>query len=365
MPVPVKAMKRTSRFFLISFFVAIWVPLLEMHFNFFRGLEYTENRDLAVAPDIRHFSLSKFPKEYENFFGDHIGFRTTLIRVNNILRVNLFGVSPIASVVFGKDSWMYYRSEALADGVTFNDAAGALPLSDAELKKLCGNVERNRRIFSENGIFYLVVIAPNKNTIYEECLPENLRRCRGRTRMDQFMDYMKTHSTVKILDLRAALSEAKKQFPTYYKTDSHWNRYGAYVGYREIMKEFIDAFGRGAPLSIRDGAVSVRTASPAGDLAQMLMMEDLMREDLSTAFDLDAGDDLLKLNKLCFRHDSFGDNLYPYLNRHFNKVAGVAPFVPFDYDRILREKPDAVLHVFAERYITMALHDDFYYEETQ
>lgn len=358
-------MKVASRFFLVSFFIAIWIPLVEMHFCLFRNIEYTENRELANAPELSLSSLSRFPKDYENFFGDHLGFRTTLIRMNNVLRVDLLGVSPVPSVILGRNSWMYYRSEVLSDGYTFNDHMGTTPLSEAELKKLRECVERNHDIFSKNGIFYLAVIVPNKNTIYEEYLPADLKKFNAKTRLDQFTEYMKTHSSVKILDLRGPLLEAKKQHPIYYKTDSHWNDYGAYVGYRQIMNEFSTAFGGGGLLSIKDGAVSVHKSSPAGDLAQMLLMEDLLQEELSTTFEIQSGNNPVKLNKLYFRHDSFGDNLYRYLNHHFTKVVGVAPFVPFKYDKIPSEKPDAVLHVFAERYITMALHDDFYYEETR
>lgn len=358
--------KTFARSLLCCFLIVIWMPLTEMNLGFFRKYEYSENRELAQEPELqaRIQSLRHYPKEYETYFGDHLGFRCSLIRLNNVLRVNLLGVSPVPSVVMGKDSWLFYRSEVFPDGFTFNDHCGLIPLSEAELERLRERIEWNHEFFSANGIFYLAVIVPNKNTIYEEYLPESIKRNGKPTRLDQFTEYMRTHSRVKVLDLRSALFEAKKLHPIYYKTDSHWNDYGAYRGYREIVGELSRVFPGIELISIKDGVVSVRKSSPGGDLTQMLLMDDLIDEEFGTAFEIQPNGRGRKLRKLVFRHDSFGDNLYRYLYPHFERVVGVAPFVPFKYDKILAEKPEVVLHVFAERYITLALHDDFYYEQS-
>ena len=37
--------------------------------------------------------------------------------------------------------------------------------------------------------------------------------------------------------------------------------------------------------------------------------------------------------------------------------------LPIGFRAIFEKRPQAVVHVFAERYITQAIHDDFYYEE--
>jgi hypothetical protein len=42
----------------------------------------------------------------------------------------------------------------------------------------------------------------------------------------------------------------------------------------------------------------------------------------------------------------------------------VAPFAPFKFETIFRERPEIVLHLFAERYLPQAIHDDFYYKES-
>lgn len=354
---------RLTRILVISIFLAvIWLPFLQMKLHFVHEFEDPEKRELAPAPELALNKLPELPARFESFWSDNFGLRPDLIRWNNIIRVKLLDVSPIPSVVLGKDQWMFYCSEALDDGNTFDDYRGLSPLSGRELEKIRLRLEANRAEFSRHGMRYLVVVVPNKNTIFGEYLPAGIRKSGAPTRLDQFMEYMGSHSDVEILDLRRAMFEAKKNCPPYWKTDSHWNSYGAYVGYREIVHRLARDFPD-IPSGDIAGSVKVESSPPGGDLAQMLFMQDVVSEENNTKFELVGMPEKPPLQKLIFRHDSFGDNLYPYLNRLFRKVINIAPFAPYRFDVLERERPEIVLHVFAERYIPQALHDDFFYRE--
>ncbi len=197
--------------------------------------ENCENRELAEAP-TGDCSLAEYADGWERYLGDNFGFRRYLIRWNSILKLSCLGVSPVSSVILGKDSWLFYHSEALADGNTVNDWRGTIPLSQTELVRLQEQLEANESVFAEKGIPYLVVIVPNKSTVYSEYMPDTIRKFRDTTRLDQFMEHMRRHSRVSVLDLREALFKAKSSHPLYWKTDSHWNSYGAYIGYSEIVR---------------------------------------------------------------------------------------------------------------------------------
>lgn len=201
-----------TKILLVCLLILMWFPMAEMNLCIFKEYEYSENRELAKEPELKAelSALRRFPKDCESFIGDHLGFRCSLIRLNNILRVNLLGVSPVPSVVMGRDSWLFYRSEVFPDGFTFNDHCGLIPLSETELDALRERIEWNHELFSRNGIFYIVVIVPNKNTIYGEFLPESIVRNGNPTRLEQFSEYMRNHSRVKVMDLRRALLNAKK-----------------------------------------------------------------------------------------------------------------------------------------------------------
>ncbi len=355
-------MKRLRFVFIVLFLAAICFPALQMWFHFFEEFEDAEKRELAASPHWGVSPAGKVPQECEAYVDDHFGMRPDLIRLNNLIRIRLFGVSPASSIVVGKESWLFYCSEALADGNSFNDYMGAIPLGEVELESLRLRLEENNRRFAEKGIVYIVAIAPNKNTVYDEYLPDRIAKSKGRTRLDQFVDHMREKSKLKILDLRPPLLAEKEHVPVYWATDSHWNTYGAYIGYREIMKRISEALPEAGTVPM-NGQVSVRMRANGGDLAQILFMHDVTPEQYNTVFELDTRGRPKQFEKIVFRHDSFGDSLYPYLRNHFRKIVNIAPFAPFQFERIFDEKPEIVLHIFAERYLTQAVHDDFYYQD--
>lgn len=355
---------RTLRLLLIfTWFGLLCLPVLQMQLRFCPEPENCENRELALAPTGDCGSLAEYADGWERYLVDNFGFRPYLIRWNSILKLNCLGVSPVSSVILGKDSWLFYHSEALADGNTVNDWRGTIPLSQAELVRLQEQLEANEKIFTERGIPYLVVIVPNKNTIYSEYFPDTIRKFRNTTRLDQFMEHMHRHSRTLVLDLREALFRAKSDHPLYWKTDSHWNSYGAYVGYREIMRHLSARLPVLKPVPIAGNEVRVEPSPTGGDLAQMLYLQDSLPEENETRLSLDPVPTKPVLDTLVLRHDSFGDALYPYFHHHFKNLVNIAPFAPYRFEALFAKHPQAVVHVFAERYITQAIHDDFFYEE--
>jgi alginate O-acetyltransferase complex protein AlgJ len=348
---------------ILTFLGILSLPALQMEFHFLPELENMENRELAQKPTGDCSSLAEFAEGWERYLVDNFGFRPYLIRWNSILKLNLLNVSPVPGVILGKHSWLFYDSEALADGNTVNDFRGTIPLRQTELVKLQRRLETNQRTFARRNIVYLVAIVPNKNTIYSEYFPDNIRKFRDTTRLDQLVEHMREHSSVKILDLREALFKAKSQCPVYWKTDSHWNSYGAYIGYVQIMQR-LSAYLPALPVvPIEEGRVTIERSPNGGDLAQMLFLQDAWAEENNTTFSLDNGHSNPQVSTLIFRHDSFGDALYPFLHCSFKKLVNIAPFAPYRLEAIFEQRPQAVLHIFAERYITQAIHDDFYYEE--
>jgi len=81
-----------------------------------------------------------------------------------------------------------------------------------------------------------VFFAANKHSIYPEHLPGSLRPVSEKRRLDQLLDYMGARSDVRLIDVRPALLEAKKEKRVYHWTDSHWNDLGAYHAYRAVME---------------------------------------------------------------------------------------------------------------------------------
>jgi hypothetical protein len=348
---------------IVLFLTVIWTPAIQMHYQLYKEFEDADKRRLASPPEWGRGVISKFAKDSEAYVDDHFGFRPDLIRWNILMRIRLFGVAPLQSVIVGKDTWLFYCSEALNDGNSINDFMGSVPLAKATLENLRMRLEENNRKFAEKGIKYIVAIAPNKNTIYSEYLPERFVKNRSRTRLEQFCDYMDQLSSIKVLDLSKPMLKEKSKLSLYLATGSHWNSFGAYVGYREIMKRISNFYPNTGVIELA-GEIAVKRWANGGDLAQILFIQDVWPEKNDTVFQVDLKRTPSQLEKLVFRHDSFGDALYPYLTKHFKKIIQVAPFAPFRFEAIFRERPEIVLHLFAERYLTQAIHDDFYYKES-
>ncbi len=346
------------------FLAAISLPFIQMQFRFYREFDNLENRELAELPSLQKVGTGQFANQLNAYLKDRFGFRPDLIRWNCLLRMRLLGTSPIPIVIPGRDSWLFYWAEAVPDGNTLNDYLGTIPLSEDELAELRQRLEANREAFSQRSIPYLVVIAPNKMTVYGEYLLERRRTKRRATRLDQLREALGRGSPLPVLDLSDVLVSARSQWPLYYKTDSHWNRFGAYLGYREIIRKLGERLSGLDPAGVVPGGVRLSGPKQGGDLAQMLYMQDLLTEENETVVELvEQEEGQPRWGTLIFRHDSFGDALYPYLRRHFSRIVNVAPFAPFDFERITSERPAAVVHLFVERYITQAIHDSFFYPE--
>lgn len=92
---------------------------------------------------------------------------------------------------------------------------------------------------TENGIRLVIMIVPDKQTLYGmDYLPEELRPAlTAYDRVDQFRDYMK--EKLPQLEIYYAkedmLSAKEKGLPLYYASDSHWNFVGAGVCAEGLM----------------------------------------------------------------------------------------------------------------------------------
>ena len=99
----------------------------------------------------------------------------------------------------------------------------------------------------------------------------------SRSRLDQLVDYMKSHSSVSIIDVRDDLRRAKQVERVYDVTDSHWNSEGGYVAYARIMQA-LNAWFPQAQAMPRSEFLEVVESGPGGDLAKMLGIADKFRK---------------------------------------------------------------------------------------
>lgn len=352
---------------IVTLFVgALALPMVSSLFGFAPAPSLQEKRRRAEAPvfKLRRAVLAEFPAKFEAYFNDNFPFRDQLVLWHNFVKVRALKTSPCPKVLIGKDGWLYYE-----EGLLDHDRAVA-PLTEEQLAAWLRMLEGRRQWLAARGIRFVVVFAPDKQTVYPEYLPGWVKRVGLSPRLDQFLAYARAHSDLTIIDLREPLREAKKQEVVYFKTDTHWNYRGAFVGDGRIAEVLSQWYPNVQPLARATYFPASRRC--VGDMTTMLGLppfaavqdEDQLLEarapsPLRWEHNAAAGEGVpdhlsegppSDLPTAVLLHDSFGAALLPYFSQHFRRTAyserGRDQFDPL---LIEREKPDVVVCQFVER----------------
>lgn len=101
--------------------------------------------------------------------------------------------------------------------------------------------------FGENGCELICILVPASMTTYEDLVPEQYQRATGITKFDQIVKLLRD-AGVTVLDERNTFRAHKYDaLPLYYKYDSHWTDYGAYLAYVDLFDYISDRFPDAAP----------------------------------------------------------------------------------------------------------------------
>ena len=287
-------------------------------------------------------------------------------------------VEMAAGIVVGRDGWLYSQDENMVD-----EFVGSSKLTLRQLESRRVELEDRRSQLATRGIKYLFVISPNKESIYLEYLPGWLQRCSTTTKTDQFVDYMRLHSTVDILDLRPVLRRAREDAPVFYKTDTHWNLMGAFVACEAIISNLSSQFPLLAPASLADFTIQ-RTNGMGGDIARFGGMLTMIDDNLYSFREKSPPPDQKyysptnQINPLRFGMlpilecplitttnsqrsgcvvifgDSYTFELVPFLGCHFGKVYVLRK--NFNLEDIDKFKPDIVIDEKVERWLHAYFH---------
>lgn len=365
--------RRTDVALMFAFFALLWLPTADRFLHLDHAPIMNENRKLAEFPKFQPTleGTGWFLSGLEAFFNDNFGFRRQLVRSERWLRWTFFQDTHGVTVLKGKGDWLYF-----SDGRTVDDITGAKPFTEAELASWRTLLTGRRDWLRARGIRYLFVIAPDKQSIYPEHLPEWLT-AGGRTpqRLEQFVIYMRRHSDLHIVDLRETLRDAKKGGDIYLHTDTHWNDRGALAAYRRIAQE-MGALGIPSTPLAADAFQENLANETGGDLAGLLGRRDLMIERaipsltpkpplpvLKPRVDLEVlprtwvpgtvprvTDNPAATGKIVVFRDSFSDRLLPFFALGYHHTIFLWQ-QNWNKPMIEREKPDIVIDEMLERFV--------------
>ncbi len=348
--------------FIVSFYVCAWIPKIPRQIQkaalsydkVFLGILFI----LLLAP------LWKFSGSMQNLESGFT-FRTPLLRGWSDFRFRFLGDRLFKKVIVGNGNWLLYTGEQSLD-----DYQNTLPVTEKDCALLQSRLDDINSQLEAKGITFLLVLAPNKNTIYPEYLPPQIPILGKRSFLDQCMEFQKLHGQAPILDLRPALLAARNEHQVYFATDSHWNPYGALAGYQEILRalqkdypilqshplddyQIRDIGMQSGDLALRLGQVSVTERFFNLVLKEKHNVKSWTMSSAAGLITVTSRSDQ-KLPKLVMYGDSFSGGLIPFLSDHFSRAVYLRSNTP-EMDFIYSEKPDIVIVEVTERYLSLLI----------
>lgn len=356
-----------SRMVTYLFMAALILPALGFFIVPDKDVATIENRPAQKLPGVPKtlWELYHWTEHFDLFIKDHFPFRSRMIRENSKFWLSQ-GLSGSKEVIIGKDGWLFYARES---NVT-DKSRGIVKLTPKEKSDFSWEIERRTQLLKEQGIDYWLVIIPEKQSVYGHFLPDTMPMV-GPSIGDQFAEAVSGHPEINCINLRPVIMAAMAENggeKLYDMTDSHWNDYGSYLAYCEIVKRV----GARRPLfHLENSMLQFTTDRIGGDLAKLLNLKEELAEVTKVASVLETG--VVKTNEgqnyadkgwyaetsrkeacrgmiLC---DSYTNRFmkkylketfsYSFFHHHMN--------VGFDEGMIRNEKPDVVLFLVAERLI--------------
>jgi alginate O-acetyltransferase complex protein AlgJ len=357
------------------FLAAIGYPLVGFLFLTPAASE-NENRTLRPpprTPTLEKWTWVTYPLQFEWYFGDRIGGRSELLALRTKILLDELGDRPTTNVWFGTDGWLFHNAvESVADPVhRYPDLTPAVG-------KWADEFAARQRWCADRGIRYVVVICPDKDSIYPEYL-DAVHQRHPPPRPLPTLSAALAGTPVRVVDLTPEVRSAKADpaEPIYFRLDTHWNALGSMAGYRDLARA-IEADVPGFPARPVGDFVRSPFAENFGDLARMAgLPQDRQREPvfaywpgptLPAMAEVDAetvaavtgratalthipphiwhGDP--RGPRIVFCSDSFGQALTPLLAPDCSRLVAVGTY-GLPTELIEREKPVVVVQELVER----------------
>ncbi len=198
---------------------------------------FGENRKMASFPSFFNIDdIDNWPSAFEKYYNDHLAHRRPLVKLNNWIKSHLFKTAHSKKVLVGENGWLFHK---LPDMVLQHQ--GIQNYKRYHVRRIRMALEERRDWLREKNIDFLVIVVPDKLSVYQEYAPRWLPHKKGLLVREMLQEEL-SRSTLPLsyLDLSKHLIRAKEKEEAllYYRRDTHWNHYGAFIGYQKIANTF-------------------------------------------------------------------------------------------------------------------------------
>ena len=234
-----KTLNNASRMdivFLFIFFILLFIPM--SHIDTQSETSEKENRTLAkYEPFIKDKMINfDYGNDFEKWFNDRFAGRSSTIKIFGSVKYKLNSNYNDKFMLKGKDDWLFLSLN--------NSEKNYLNLdkfSKEDLQKAVDYLVSIDKYCKKHNKKFILVICPDKNKIYGEYYPDLYLKniSDTKSRANQLIAELKKNN-VDVLYLYEVMQNNKNNKYNsllYYKNDTHWNHYGAYLGYIELLKK--------------------------------------------------------------------------------------------------------------------------------
>ena len=299
-------------------------------------------------------------KAIDNYLVDNLGLKDYLINQYLNIKTNVLNENPIPNkTIKGKQGWYflgnYYNN-------VFDNRFGNAKVTAAELEEITTNVKEISAYFKSKNIPFYIIVPPDKNNIYREYLPFQLEQ--KESNLELIKDHLDKTIGFNLIDLTPIMLRHKKDRQLYIKSDSHWNEFGAFLGYQEIMSS-INTTLKVPVLKLSDFNI-IDTTRTNGDIAKTIKLYptvpdiDFRKKITSNAIYTTNNKTITRIEnpdadkKIILYRDSFCNSLIDFIRESFNESIYLRNY-NVDKNFITHEKPDVVIFQIVERNLVYVL----------
>lgn len=287
-----KQKKLVYYFLILSIFLTLFLPVLNLSFTY-------KNTKINL----------------QNFSKQQLFSTDNLESIKNYFAYKIFNISlNEPQVIAGKDNFFFLGNSF---GGVINKAKGTFSYTNKGIDTWTTKLKKLQDWYEKQGIQFIIVVASNKHTIYSDKLPDNILYKEGETITDDIVK-SSLNKDIHILNLKNALREKKQDKQLFFYTDTHWNNYGALVGYNKAMGYLNTEYNKN--YKIAEYNISETSTRGNGDLARILKIDQFF----SGTYERDYNLTFNKKSKVCYGEITTANKLKkcsPGIKNTFNQYS--------------------------------------------
>tara|TARA_B100001109_G_C18864473_1_gene476171 strand:+ start:6058 stop:7362 length:1305 start_codon:yes stop_codon:yes gene_type:complete len=226
------------------FMLALWAPFLQSEFQLIDEVKLGGDvRNTATNPTLNRnaWFSGQYQSEKTDYIQQSLGFRNSLIKLNNQIAYSVFNYAKANGVIVGKSN--YLMEEGYIHSYLGTDLIG-----DSALRSQVFKAKRIQDTLKKLNIEFLVALTLGKGAFYPEYIPDRYLKSKKDTNNYDVLSRELKSKGVNLLDLYDLLLKMKdtSKYPLFPKNGTHWSQYAELL-VSDTLAKFIGNL-RGKPL---------------------------------------------------------------------------------------------------------------------